>query len=118
MTDPLELLDRRSRLARRVRGTGIGKERVFAREEDQTRLEDRSAYFGCGLHLLLEELLAFSWGLPDLGEFVPLEVDVTDPGGVGDPGADQVRAGADDAYDEAPTPVVELGSDDVAPGQL
>ena len=53
-----------------------------------------------------KKFLALARRLPDLGEVVPLEVDVPDRRGVRDPRAHQVGPGADHAHDESAAPVV------------
>src|SRR4029077_16907569 len=55
-------------------------------------------------------------GLPDLGEVVPLELDVAEAGGVGDPGPDQIGAGRDHPYHEPAAPVVPPQNDPTPPG--
>ncbi len=69
-------------------------------------LEDGPPLLERGCELLLEELLAFPWCLPDLGELVPFEFVGPYRGGVGDPRAHEIRAGAHHPHDEPAAPVV------------
>src|SRR6185437_2752340 len=56
--------------------------------------------------LLVPEVFPCLWCLPDLGEVVPLELDVADTSGIGDPGPDQLGPGRDYPDHEPAAPVV------------
>ena len=54
----------------------------------------------------LPERLALAGRLPDLGEVVPLEVDIAEPGGIAHPRAHEIGTQAHEAHGEAAAPVV------------
>src|SRR6185437_11309236 len=68
--------------------------------------EDTGPLPGRRRQLLVPEVLPCLRCLPDLGEVVPLELDVADAGGIGDPGPDQLGAGRDYPDHEPAAPVM------------
>ena len=65
-------------------------------------LEDTGPLLGRCRQLLVPEVFPRLWCLPDLGEVVPLELDVADARRVGDPGSDQLGPGRDQPDHEPP----------------
>jgi hypothetical protein len=60
--------------------------------------------------LLIPEVFPCLSCLPDLGEVVPLELDVAEAGGVGHPGSDQLGSGRDHPDHEPASPIVPTRS--------
>src|SRR5260370_12427496 len=69
-------------------------------------LEGTGPLLGRCRQLLSPEVFSRLWCLPDLGEVVPLELDVADAPGIGDPGSHQLGPGRDHSDHEPAAPIV------------